>query len=291
VILTQVVNAPPPATTTTILTSSLNPSTFGQSVTFTAAVTTASGTPTGTVTFFDGTTILGTGTLSGGTATFTTATLTVGSHNITATYAGNSSYAAATSVILTQVVNAPPPATTTTILTSSLNPSTFGQSVSFTAAVTTASGTPTGTVTFFDGTTILGTGTLSGGTATFTTATLTVGSHNITATYAGNSSYAAGTSVILTQVVNAEDKEGLKVYPSPVIDEYINLKMSGMPPGKYYLRLINSLGRTVLTKEIILSGNSTGSFLIGKRVTGIYFLEIIKPDKSKVSRKIMLNHN
>jgi hypothetical protein len=87
--------------------------------------------------------------LSGNTATFTTATLTTGSHSITANYAGNASYAASTSPALTQTVNAPPPATTTTAVTSSNNPSTFGQSVTFTATVTTASGTPTGTVTFF----------------------------------------------------------------------------------------------------------------------------------------------
>jgi hypothetical protein len=88
------------------LTSSLNPSNFGQSVTFTATVTGVS--PTGTVTFKDGVTVLGTGTLNGsGQATFTTSSLSVGSHSITAVYSGDVNNAAATSAVLTQVVNIP----------------------------------------------------------------------------------------------------------------------------------------------------------------------------------------
>jgi len=63
--------------TSTMLTSSLNPSSFGRSVTFTATVSSAAGTPTGTVTFYDGAITLGTGALNAsGQATFTTAALT-----------------------------------------------------------------------------------------------------------------------------------------------------------------------------------------------------------------------
>jgi len=75
-------------------------------VTFTATVTGSS--PTGTVTFRDGSTILGTGTLTAaGTATFTTSSLTVGSHPITATYNGNGINLPSTSAVLTQAVNVP----------------------------------------------------------------------------------------------------------------------------------------------------------------------------------------
>lgn len=189
-------------TTTTSLTSSLNPSTVGQSVTFTATVNAPSGKPTGTVTFFDGTTILGTGTLSGNTATFTTTSLPAGSHNITSVYNGSTGYSGSTSSILTQVVTAPITSTTTSVA-SSLNPSVSGQSVTFTATVTAASGTPTGTVTFFDGTTNLVAITLSGNTATFTSSAFSVGSHNITAVYNGNANYSSSTSTILIQVVTA----------------------------------------------------------------------------------------
>jgi len=91
----------PSVTLTVGLQSSVNPSVAGQSVTLTATATsTGGGAPTGTVTFKDGTTVLGTGTLNGsGVASFTTSTLTVGSHPLTANYGGTASQ------ILAQTVN------------------------------------------------------------------------------------------------------------------------------------------------------------------------------------------
>src|SRR6266403_5517724 len=89
---------------------------------------------------------------------------------------------------------------TTTALSSSKDPSSFGQSVTFTAKVTGFS--PTGTVTFFDGGMQIGTGTLAAGTATFTTSSLAVGSHSITAKYGGDPNNVAGTSAALTQTVS-----------------------------------------------------------------------------------------
>jgi hypothetical protein len=194
------------AATTTSITSSVNPSSFGEPVTFTAtvaAVSPGTGTPTGTVNFFDGATNIGSGTLSGGTASFQISSLSVGTHTITAQYAGSASHAPSTASTVTQVVNA---ANTTTALTSSLNPSIFGDSVTFTATVSAVSpgaGTPTGSVTFFDGATSLGVGTLSaGGTATLSTAALGIGTHTITAQYGGASGFAASLSNTVSQVVN-----------------------------------------------------------------------------------------
>jgi hypothetical protein len=92
-------------------------------------------------------------------------------------------------------------ASSSTSLASSLNPSTFGAAVTFTATVTSTGGTPTGTVTFKDGTTTLGTGALSSGKATFKTSTLAVGTHSITAVYAGSSNFVTSTSSVLTQTV------------------------------------------------------------------------------------------
>jgi hypothetical protein len=91
----------------------------------------------------------------------------------------------------------------TTALASSPNPSTVGQSVIFTATVSVNAGTPTGTVTFYDGATAIGTGPLSSGTATFSTASLSIGSHSITAVYGGDSNFATSKSSVLTQTVNA----------------------------------------------------------------------------------------
>ncbi len=93
--------------TNVALTSSQNPSQFGQSVTFTATVTSAGGTPTGTLTFNDNGTSIGTATLAAGVATLTTTTLTVGSHTITASYAGTALYSPSTSAGLAQTVNVP----------------------------------------------------------------------------------------------------------------------------------------------------------------------------------------
>jgi autotransporter-associated beta strand protein len=198
--------------TTTVLVSSPNPSVFGQAVTFTAtvsAVSTTTSTPSGTVTFMDGTTVLGTGTLNAsGVATFTTSTLNGGTHSMTAVYSGDSMFAQSTSTALTQAVNH---ASTTTTLTSSLNPSTSGQAVTFTAVVSATApgaGTPTGSVTFMDGTTILGTSSLTAGRATFQTTTLSVASHQITAVYNGDGNFTGNTSAALTQIVNQAGPTG-----------------------------------------------------------------------------------
>jgi large repetitive protein len=137
--------------------------------------------------------------LSGGSASFTTSTLTVSTTAIKAVYVGDSNFAGSTSNTVKQVVNK---ATTTTTLTSSLNPSNFGQSVTFTASVTPQfSGTVKGSVTFYDGTTVLKTASLSGGVAKFTTSALTSGAHSINATYNGSTSF-TGSSASLTQTVN-----------------------------------------------------------------------------------------
>jgi len=189
------------ATTTTALLSSPNPSTYGQAVTFTAVVSSSVGAPPDgeAVTFMKGTTLLGTGTLSGGSASFMTSTLPVGSSSIKAVYGGDSNFNGSTSKVVKQVVSK---ATTTTALTSSLNPSNFGQAVTFTASVTPQfGGTVKGSVTFYDGTTALKTVGLSGGGAKFTTSTLTSGSHSITATYNGSTSF-DGSSASVTQTVN-----------------------------------------------------------------------------------------
>jgi hypothetical protein len=191
-----------PATpTTTTLTSSPNPSTYGQAVTFAAKVTSKLGPPPDveSVSFMKGTTVLGTGTLSGGSASFTTSALKVGTNAITAVYGGDSNFGGSTSKAVKQVVAK---ATTTTALASSLNPSKVGQSVTFTASVTPEfSGTVTGNVTFYDGTTLLKTVALSGGAAKYTTSKLTAGTHSITATYNGSTSF-TGSSASLTQTVN-----------------------------------------------------------------------------------------
>ncbi len=192
------------AATQTSVTSSPNPSVYGQPATLTAimtAVAPGNGTRTGTVTFFDGATALGTAALSaGGSASFATAALAGGAHTVTAVYGGDANFNGSTSAPLAQVVN---PAGTSTAIASSLNPSVLGQSVTFTATVTSGAGVPTGGVTFLDGAAAIGTAVLSGGTASFTTSALAGGLHSVTAVYGGTGSFATSTSSPLTQTVLA----------------------------------------------------------------------------------------
>lgn len=223
-----------PSPTTTTVVSSLNPSTFGQSVTFTATV--AGGTaPTGTVQFKDGATNLGAPVmLTGTTATFTTAALSVGTHPITAVYSGDSSNGGSSSPAVSQVVNGAAPGATTTSVVSSLNPSMVGQSVTFTATVNVTN--PTGTVQFDDGANVLGTGAVSAGTATLTTSTLALGSHPITAIYSGDATNATSTSATLIQVV-APPGSVVPAIAAPTLSTWMLLVLSGILLGVALHRL------------------------------------------------------
>jgi len=134
--------------------------------------------------------------------------------NLFGTTLGGGAFDQGTVFELSPVVN--PDSTTTTLTSSSPNnTSVFGQPVTFTATVAVVSpgtGTPTGTVTFLDGSTTLGTGTLSGGVATLTVpstspliAALAVGTHSITAVYGGDTNDLPSTSTLVTQVVTPVD--------------------------------------------------------------------------------------
>ena len=183
---------------TTVLSSSMNPSVVGSPVTFTAVVSAASvnvAVPTGSVVFKDGATTLGTSALNAGRATLTTSTLTAGNHNITGSYGGDTIFVASTAS-LTQSVRQ----TTTTTLSASLNPSVTGQPVVFTARVSPA--TATGTVTFKNGGAVLGTSSVVSGVARLTTSTLSIGVHSITATYSGNGTFLTSTSAVVPHTVN-----------------------------------------------------------------------------------------
>lgn len=218
--ITQTVNK---AATSTSLGSQPASSVWGQSVTFTATVHVTSpgaGSPSGTVEFKDGS-----GDISGcsaqsvdatsETATCTTAALSVASHSVTATYSGDGNFTGSATVSADiQVVNK---ANTSATVSSSSSVVTKGQSVTFTtpvSAVSPGAGTPTGTVTFYDGATRIGTGSLStsGGTdqATFSTTGLAVGAHSITAVYGGDGNF------------NSSPK-------SASITVYINTNLSGYP--------------------------------------------------------------
>ena len=195
------------AATTTALATSITPAILAQSVTFTATVGAAApgaGTPTGTLTFLDGATVLGTATLDGGGhASLTRSDLTLGVHAITARYGGDAGFLASASAPKVETITK---VQTSTLVVSSLDPVVHGQAVTFTASVAVVppgGGTPTGTLTFLDGAVVLGTAPLdSGGHAGLTTSTLTTGPHAITARYGGDATFSGSLSTALTQTIN-----------------------------------------------------------------------------------------
>ena len=181
------------------LTSSLNPAAAGQSVTFTAQLSSTTGTPTGSIQFLDGTNPLSTQTVSGtGSAAFTTNSLSAGSHLITANYQPTGSFGASTAS-LAEVING---AATSTALTCLPNPIDISGTAQFTATVTSASGTPAGPVSFADNGAALGTQNLASGATNLAYTGSVAGTHTITATYAATGQF-AGSSATCSEVVNA----------------------------------------------------------------------------------------
>lgn len=188
------------APVTVTVSASPEPSGTDMPITFTATVTAAQSAPTapaGTVRFFDGATLIGTTTLSGSTATLVTGGLSAGSRTIEARYDGDASFLPG-SRTATHVVNAAA-ATPAITVTSSRQPASTGQSITFTATITVAT---SGTIQFYDGATLLGSGAIGSGRATFATSSLAAGSHAIWARFTGNASAPPVNSPVFVQAVN-----------------------------------------------------------------------------------------
>lgn len=185
------------STTSVSLSASPNPASVGQAIRLSATVSGAS--PSGTVTFKDGSTTLGSATLgSNGQASFNATMSTVGTHSLSASYAGNATNLASTSAVQTLAVQ---PATTQTSLSASNTAFQPGQSTTLTARVTGSN--PTGTVTFRSGSSTLGSASLSSGAASLTVGFASSGTYNVVASYAGNSTNAASSSQSLPLVVGS----------------------------------------------------------------------------------------
>src|SRR6202023_3074676 len=179
--------------------SSVNPSIYQQSVTFTATIP---ATKSGIIDFFDGATNIGSAVITGTTATFTTSTLSVGSHNITAQLNSDSSN------VLVQVVNKATP--TVTVNTS--GPSNYGDSVTITATVPAGA---TGTITFTSGTLTLGSGNITSGTVSVATTALPPPSDLITATYSGDANYNSAVGTVTQTVAKVTSTSTLTSSPNP----------------------------------------------------------------------------
>jgi len=190
---------------TATLTSSADPSPVGGAVKFTARVAGVSGeaTPAGTVTFIAGKTSLGNVKLSDGVATVTTSALAAGTYTVTALYRGSAAYAQAGSNAIDEVIGTAAPGFK---LSSSANPAPIGSPVTFKATVAGVPGgsTPTGKVTFYNGTSTLGTVALSGGVAAYTSISLPGGVNVISASYGGSALYDAASATPITETITGQ---------------------------------------------------------------------------------------
>lgn len=210
-------------------------------------------TPTGSLTW----------TLDGGTAQTATITagsanipvpagLSQGSHSVVVSYGGDSNYAAAPDNLTISLTATK--ATPTLTLSSSLNPALVTGGITFTATVSSTAGTPTGSVGFYDGTTLLSTVALANKQAAYTTSSLAVGTHSITAVYSGDAGFVSVTSSAISELVQdftvstpvgtggtptasvipggtatyslSFGPSAGTAFPAPV-----NLSLSGVPPG------------------------------------------------------------
>jgi acetyl esterase/lipase len=274
VVLTYV--GPPPvvaAPTVTTLTQNKATTEVHQPVTFTASVTAASGVPSGTVTFSEGATTLGSAPLQNGVAELTTATLSEGTHSIVASYAGNASFESSASAPIVHTVVKGKPNITITALSSGLI---HGDSASFRVDVSSASNdgrVPAGSVTLsVDGTTA-GTGTLVSGSVTIAVSTLSAGSHTITAVYAGNDEFESATASITQSVAKATTIMSLESDANPATaGATVQITIRVSAPDRPSLTVDGSVvvrKDSQVVSEVQLTGN-TATVAIGPLAAGEY---------------------
>ena len=268
--------------TTTKLTTSVNPVVTGQPVTLTATVASSStsltatlGTaPTGTVTFYDGTTMLGTGpqTLgSGGVAQLTLPAgfATGGSQSLSAVYSGDPNYSTSTGTFTETVASMA--AKSSVALTSSANPAVVGQPVTFTVTITTST-SPTigasGMVTFLDGKTTLGMVAVANDQATFTTSTLAAGSHAITAMYSGDANFTSGTSSTLTESV---------VLPTPGTISGAGTMLSGLDTFNVNVQSTVTAGVPTYSGTLSFTDGKTHDTFNAATITSVQINQVLTP--------------
>jgi hypothetical protein len=256
------------ALTTTTLTAAPTTAAPGGTTALTAAVVSSiPGTITGTVTFSIGGTNLGTATIASGLATLSSVIVngangfTNGSNTITATYGGNTNYAASTGSAYLTVVG---PSITTTTLTAAPPSATLGGATTFVASVTSTAGVVPGTVTFTAGPTTLGTATISGGFATLNVTVnaangFTAGTDTVTATYAGSSNYAASNGSTTLAVLAVTTTTLTAVPASATLGGSTELvaSVSSTTGGTIAGTVTFSMGATVLGTATVSGGLAT----------------------------------
>ncbi len=263
-------------TVTVSIATNNNPSLGGLSVTFTAALQAQTGTPTGTISWTDGTTLIATTPVTvTGASTYTTSSLVPGQHSITATYSGDSANASATSNPIVETIQQAASAVT---LISSKNPALVGDVVSYSVAVTGTGGQPGGTVTVKDGTSPIGTITLDANGLGSLTSSLAVGTHSLTAVYAGDSYHSGSQSSPLSEVILQSSSSTLTSNNNPslggaAVTFTATIVVSGSQPVTGTVTFKD--GATVLGSGLVSSANvatyTTSSLATGQHsITASY---------------------
>jgi hypothetical protein len=271
--ITQIVSK---ANSSVSLSSSPNPSTFGvpvQLIAIVAAIAPGAGTPTGTINFMDGSTQMGSGLLANGKAVLSISSLTTGSHNITASYSGDSNFNSTIASGIGNVIQNIDKSSSSIVLSASPNPSNVSQPVTLTARVTGAGGvSPTGTVSFTDGSTPLGSSVLAGSVASLNVSSLTAGPHSLVASYGGDGNYTAASSIVYIQVVNKEPTAILlassmnpTTNASTIVINASVTAASGTPSGS--ITLFDS-AQPLATSQLDASGKA--SFSLSKLAAGTH---------------------
>ncbi len=253
------------ASTETTLTSTLNPAPYGSSATLKAtvdAVAPALGTPAGNVTFREGETVLATLPLgAGGSAKYALKTTPPGSYPITAEYEGTAEYEPSAAAIEQTVTQAE----TETTLTSTLNPAPYGSAATLKAtvkAIAPGGGTPSGTVTFWEGETVLATVPLASGSAKLAIKSFDPGTHSIKATYSGDPNYAvslAGVEQVVTKAATTLNLTSTKSPAPKGSSGTIKATVKAVAPGggTPIGTVVFREGETVLAVVPLSSGSAT----------------------------------
>jgi large repetitive protein len=223
-----------------------NPVDAGTMASFTASLTSPGLSPTGTLMLLDSSSSIGTAAISGsGSSTFSLATLSIGTHTLTASYAGDANNSAATSASVTVVVRQ---ANSNVLLVASANPLTLGNALTLTATIGSDSQNAGGAARFYDGTTLLGTSTLgSNGAASFSPLGLGLGTHTLTAVYGGDTNHAGSTSSPTTELVVTN--------PSATLTSNNNPSSSGQ--NVTFTAQINGAGKVAPTGAVSFRDNGT----------------------------------
>lgn len=266
----------------TTLGAPANPSVFGQSVTFTATVT--GNAPSGLVRFNDGGSVLcAAAPLSGGQASCTVDALGVGTHDVSAVYAGDSNNTGSTSAVLTQTVNKA--TTTTAIVIHTPNPSVAGSPIAVTvglAVTAPGAGTPTGTITVSDGSAICG---IALPTTSCNLTPSSAGAKTLTAAYGGDAHFSGSNSAGVGHTVNpANGTTTLSSSANPsMVGKAVTLTASvfgASPSGTVNFRDGNgSIGGCAA--QLVVSGQAScitsGLTLGSHNITAVYSGDAINP--------------